>query len=117
MNQVTLIGNLTRDPELKDGKTKVCRMRLAENGRDEDPLYINVASFGRQAESCAKYLGKGRMVAVSGRLRFREWEDEDGEPRSEHTIAADRVDFLPGGNGRGKAKGKRRRSEAEDEDE
>ena len=102
MNTVTLIGTLTRDPEMRNGgEVKVCAMRLAEsNGSKDSPLYINVAAFGRQAETCNQYLGKGRQVAVVGRLRFREWEGPDGAKRSEHSIAADRVDFLPGGNGR-----------------
>jgi single-strand DNA-binding protein len=77
------------------------------NGRKESPLYINVSVFGRQAEICKEYLGKGRQVAVVGQLRFREWENDEGQKRSEHTIAADRVDFLPGGGGGGGG-GKRR---------
>jgi len=96
MNTVTLIGTLTKDPELKNGngETQVCRMRVAEsNGRKSSPLFINVSAFGRQAETCGRYLAKGRQVAVSGQLRFREWEGDAGK-RSEHTIAADRVDFL-----------------------
>ena len=101
MNSVTLIGNLTRDPEMKQsGETKICQLRLAEsNGSKskEDPVYINVAAFGRQAETCGQYLSKGRHVAISGRLRFREWEAKDGGKRSEHSIVADRVQFLPGG--------------------
>jgi single-strand DNA-binding protein len=100
MNTVTLIGNLTKDPEMVgNGQTKVCRLRLAESGgtKDATPLYIDVAAFGRQAETCKQYLRKGRPVAVSGRLRFREWETEGGGKRSAHSIAADRVDFLPGG--------------------
>ncbi len=103
MNAVTLIGTLTRDPEMREnGDSKVCSMRLAEsNGRKGSPLFINVAAFGRQAETCEKYLSKGRLVAVSGQLRFREWETEENGKRSEHTIAADRVDFLPGGKKRG----------------
>jgi single-strand DNA-binding protein len=102
MNTVTLIGTLTKDPELRGGERKVCAMRLAErNGRSESsPLFINVAAFGRQAETCERYLSKGRSVAVAGQLRAREWEGEDGRKRSEISIAADRVDFLPGGNGR-----------------
>lgn len=101
MNTVTLIGNLTKDPEMRNGgETKVCQLRLAEsNGRKDSPLYINVSAFGRQAETCKEYLFKGRHVAVCGQLRFREWEAEDGGKRSEHSIVADRVDFLPGGNG------------------
>lgn len=97
MNVVTLVGNLTKDPELKgEGEERVCRMRLAVSAKDA-PLYISVAAFGRQAESCARYLSKGRQIAVSGRLRFREWKDSDGASRSEHSIAADRVDFLADG--------------------
>jgi single-strand DNA-binding protein len=102
MNSVTLIGRLTRDPQMKKrGQTKVCGMRLAEsNGKEGPPLFIDVAAFGRQAEACKRYLEKGRQVAVTGQLRFREWEDEAGAKRSEHTIAADRVDFLSGGQRR-----------------
>jgi single-strand DNA-binding protein len=99
MNTVTLIGNLTKDPETKDsGGTKVCRMRLAESdsSKEGDPLYIDVAAFGRQAESCQRYLHKGRPVAVVGRLRFREWEARGGGKRSQHSITADRVQFLSG---------------------
>jgi len=103
MSAVMINGTLTRDPEMRNGgETKVCSMRLVElNGRKKSPVYVNVAAFGRQAETCKKYLVKGRHVAVCGQLRFREWEDEEGEKRSEHSIAADRVDFLPGGKKRG----------------
>jgi single-strand DNA-binding protein len=122
MNTVTLIGTLTRDPEVREhSKTKVCDIRVAESGaRKESPMYINVSAFGRQAEVCEQYLVKGRQVAVAGQLRFREWQGEDGAKRSEHTIAADRIDFLSGngegggnggggggGGGRGRAEGRR----------
>ena len=101
MNSVTIIGTLTSDPEMRNGKTKVCSMRLVEmNGPKDSALFIDVAAFGRQAETCGKYLKNGRHVAVSGRLRFREWETEEGGKRSQHSIAADRVDFLPGGERR-----------------
>jgi single-strand DNA-binding protein len=97
MNTVTMVGTLTRDPEIrKKGEAKVCAMRLVESGRKESPLFINVSAFGRQAETCQKYLAKGRQIAVAGQLRFREWEEEGGAKRSEHTLAADRVEFLPG---------------------
>ena len=81
MSTVMINGTLTRDPEMRNGgETKVCSMRIVElNGRKKSPLYINVAAFGRQAETCEKYLSKGRHVAVSGRLRLRQWEDDDGE--------------------------------------
>jgi single-strand DNA-binding protein len=112
MNTVTMIGTLTRDPELrKGGKTSVCELRVAEsNARKDSPLYINVSTFGRQAEVCDEYLSKGRQVAVTGQLRFNEWETNDGAKRSEHRIAADRVDFLSNGNG-----GKRRSPEQAEE--
>jgi single-strand DNA-binding protein len=99
MNSVTIVGTLTSDPEMRNGgDTKVCSMRLAElNGRQGSPLFIDVAAFGRQAETCGEHLKKGRHVAVSGRLRFREWKTEEGGKRSQHSIAADKVDFLPGG--------------------
>jgi single-strand DNA-binding protein len=81
-------------------------MRIAEsNGRKGASLFINVSAFGRQAETCSKYLSKGRQVAVSGQLRFREWEPEGGGKRSEHTIAADRVDFLGSAKGSGSGGG------------
>lgn len=103
MITVTMIGTLTKDPEMKEGgETKVCQMRLAErNGSGDSRLFINVAAFGRQAANCQKHLAKGRHVAVAGRLRMREWEDEQDEKRREYSIAADRVDFLPGGKKRG----------------
>lgn len=113
MNTVSMTGTLTRDPELKSGgETKVCRMRLGELNGGESKLFISVAAFGRQASSCAKHLAKGRHVAVSGRLRMREWDDEEsGGKRTEYSIAADRVDFLPGGKRRGGGSGE------EDDDE
>jgi|SRR5680860_474795 len=112
MSTVTMNGTLTRDPEMRNGgKTKVCAMRLVElNGRKESQLFINVSAFGRQAETCEKYLAKGRHVAVSGQLRLREWEDDEGERKREYSIAADRVDFLPGGK-------RKRSSEEVDEDD
>jgi len=102
MNSVTLIGNLTKDPELKErNDMKVCDLRIADNsGRGDAPLYINVSVFRRQAELCGQYLSKGRQVAVTGELRYSEWETRSGEKRSEHTIDADRVDFLGGGGER-----------------
>lgn len=96
MNTVTLIGALTKDPELRTrGESKVCDLRVAEsNGRKDSPLFVNVSVFGRQAETCKEYLSKGRQVAITGQLRFREWKNDEGQKRSEHSIAADRIDFL-----------------------
>lgn len=98
MNAVTIVGRLTRDPELTErGDRKVCDLRIAESsGREQDtPLYIDVATFGPQAETCAQYLRKGRLVAVEGRLRYSEWSSsEDGSKRSRHSVVARRVEFL-----------------------
>ena len=77
VNSVTLVGNLTADPVLKqlDDDRKVCNLRVAVNDqKDQPPMFIDVATFGAQADACAKYLAKGRAVAVTGRLVYREWE-------------------------------------------
>lgn len=98
MNIVAMTATLTRDPELKQhGGQSVCELRVAERKGAGDPLYITVAVFGEEAGRCEVYLSKGRHVAISGRLRYREWEVKGGGKRSEHTIAASRVEFLPGG--------------------
>jgi single-strand DNA-binding protein len=93
---LTLVGILTKDPKSVGGEgRRGCRMRLAEAGAHPDhPLYIDASLFGAQAESCLEHLRKGSRVAVVGRLRFREWKRVDLSRRSEHWIAADRVDFL-----------------------
>ena len=95
VNSVTLVGRLTADPRLKqlDEKRKVCDLRLAVNDqRNQPPLFIDVATFGASAEACARYLAKGRVIAVTGRLIYREWEAEDGSRRSKHTVIG-RVQF------------------------
>ena len=92
---ITLVGNLTADPvtkQLDDDRT-VCNLRLAVNDqKDQPPLFIDVATFGSQAEACAKYLSKGRAIAVTGRLAYREWEADDGTRRSKHYVVG-RVQF------------------------
>jgi single-strand DNA-binding protein len=96
MNSMTLVGVLTKDPrQVGGGERRGARMRLAEaNAHPDHPLYIDASIFGAQAEACLEHLRKGSRVAVVGRLRFREWKRVDLSPRSEHWIAADRVDFL-----------------------
>lgn len=89
VNSITLVGNLTSDPVLRslpDGRS-VCDLRLAVNDqREQPPLFIDVATFGASAEACAKYLAKGRAIAVTGRLTYREWETDDGTKRSRHQV-------------------------------
>ena len=95
VNQVTLVGNLTADPVLKqlDEDRRVCQLRLAVNDqKDQPPLFIDIATYGPQADACAKYLAKGRAIAVTGRLVYREWEAEDGSRRSRHHVVG-RVQF------------------------
>jgi single-strand DNA-binding protein len=95
VNSVTLVGRLTADPVLKqlEENRKVCDLRLAVNDqKNQPPLFIDVATFGASAEACAKYLAKGRQIAVTGRLIYREWEADDGTRRSKHAVIG-RVQF------------------------
>ena len=93
VNVVTLVGNLAADPVTKqlDDDRKVCNLRIAVNDVKDQPMFIDVATFGAQADACAKYLTKGRAVAVTGRLVYREWDD-NGTRRSRHHIIR-RVQF------------------------
>jgi single-strand DNA-binding protein len=111
INRVVLVGNLTRDPELRHtpSGTAVCKLRLAVNTRQKDqatgqwgdkPNYFDVTVWGNQGESCAQFLEKGRPVGVDGRLDWREWEAQDGSKRQAVEIIADTVQFL-GGRGDG----------------
>ena len=104
INRVVLVGNLTKDPELRHtpSGTAVCKLRLAVNTRQKDaqgnwgdkPNYFDVTVWGNQGESCAQYLSKGRPVAVDGRLDWREYEAKDGSKRQAIEIIADSVQFL-----------------------
>jgi len=110
INRVVLVGNLTRDPELRHtpGGTPVCSLGIAVNGRRRDesgnwvdkPNFFRISVFGNQAESCAQYLSKGRPVAIDGRLDWRQWEAQDGSKREAVEIVAESVQFL-GGRGEG----------------
>ena len=104
INRVVLVGNLTRDPELRHtpGGTPVCSLRIAVNSRRKDesgqwvdkPNYFSISVFGNQAESCTQYLSKGRPVAIDGRLEWREWQAQDGAKRESVEVVADSVQFL-----------------------
>jgi single-strand DNA-binding protein len=116
INRVIITGNLTADPELRSlpSGTSVCKLRVACNTRRKDnstgewvdkPNYFDVTVWGAQGENCARYLSKGRPVAVDGRLEWREWENEGGK-RQAIDIIADSVQFLSsprdeGGGGNG----------------
>ena len=115
INRVVLVGNLTRDPELRHtpGGTPVCSLRIAVNSRRRDesgnwvdkPNYFSVSVFGNQAESCAQYLSKGRPVGIDGRLDWREWQAQDGAKREAVEIVAESVQFLGSRDGGGEAGG------------
>lgn len=97
MNSVQLIGTLGQDPDLRttgSGKA-VCNLRLAISGRnDDDTTWLDVVVWERQAENCAKYLTKGKKVAVEGRLQTNGWETREGQKRTKLEVVAFRVDFL-----------------------
>jgi single-strand DNA-binding protein len=100
VNVVTLIGNLATDVELREvgPDKKVASFVLAVDraSRDGGADFVSVSAWDRQAELCAEYLGKGRRIAVDGRLKSRSWE-EDGKRRSAIEVVARRVEFLGGG--------------------
>lgn len=104
INRVVITGNLTHEPDLRtlpSGAT-VCALRIASNTRrksadghwEEKPNYFDVRVWGPQGEACARFLSKGRSVAVDGRLEWREFEARDGQKRQAVEIVADAVEFL-----------------------
>ncbi len=107
INRVVLTGNLTRDPELRSlpSGMSVCSLRVACNTRrknnstnewEDKPNYFDVTVWGAQGENCARFLSKGRPIAIDGRLEWREWETQDGQKRQAIDIIADAVQFLGG---------------------
>src|SRR3990172_10770088 len=99
LNRVTLVGRLTRDPELRHTASgdAVCSIRLAVDSRARDesgnwgdrPNFFDVTVFGRQGESASTYLSKGRRVGIDGRLSWREWQAQDGTKRQSVEAIAD----------------------------
>jgi single-strand DNA-binding protein len=114
INRVTIVGRLTRDPELAHlgSGTPVLRLGVAVNGRQRDdagnwadkPNFFDVKVFGNQAETLAQHLAKGRRVGVDGRLDWSSWEAQDGTKRSKVEIVAQSVQFLDS-RGEGEAGG------------
>ena len=106
MNKVILVGNLTRDPEVRyiPSGTAVSDLGLAvsesyrnKSGENvEKTCFVDVVVWGRQAETCGEYLSKGSPVLVEGRLQLDQWENQQGEKRSKLRVRADRVQFLSG---------------------
>ena len=101
MNKVILIGRLTRDPELRHTPqgTAVCQITVAVNRRGVQPGqqeadFINVSVWGVQAENVARYMSKGRQVAVEGRIQTRNYDDKDGKKVYVTEILASNISFL-----------------------
>ena len=109
MNSVVLIGRLTRDPELSytpNTQTAVCRFTLAvdrprRQGEDQGADFIRITVWGKQAETCDRYLSKGRQVAVLGRIQTGSYKNREGVTVYTTDVVADRVEFLGSGNGGG----------------
>lgn len=100
MNKVQLIGNLTRDPETRystgENQTAICRFSIAINtgyGDKQKTDYPQIVVFGKQAESCDRYLHKGNKVAISGRIQTGSYE-KDGQKIYTTEVVAEQVEFL-----------------------
>jgi single-strand DNA-binding protein len=127
LNRVTLIGNLTRDPEIKSlpSGIKVCTFSLAtnrvwkdKNGAKQEAVdYHNIVVFGKQAETVAQYMKKGSSILVEGRLQTRSWEDKNsGEKKYRTEIVADRTQFGPRNSSSGESSlGSTNKSKQEEE--
>lgn len=122
LNKALIIGNLTRDPELKalPSGIQVASISVATNrvwkdqngSKQESTDYHNVVVFGRQAETAAQYLKKGSSVLVEGRMQTRSWDGQDGKKQYRTEVIADRIQFgnRPGGEGAGAGAGSSRPS-------
>jgi len=103
LNKVFLLGNLTRDPELRftANGSAVAGFGFAANRRykqndewKEEVCFIDITVWGKLAELCSEYLNKGSSAYVEGRLNFRSWETEQGQKRSKYEVVANNVQFL-----------------------
>lgn len=107
LNKVFLVGNLTKDPEIRfvPSGQAVANLRMATNRKykagngewKEEVTYLGVEVWGKSAEACGEYLKKGSPLLVEGRLKLKEWTAQDGQKRSMLEVVAERVQFLSGG--------------------
>lgn len=105
-NRIILMGNLTRDPQLKylPNNTAVCEFGLAINHRwrdregnqREEVCFVDCACFGRGGEVINQYMTKGRSLLVEGRLKLDSWTGQDGQKRSKHSVVVDNFTFVGG---------------------
>jgi single-strand DNA-binding protein len=116
LNKVFLIGNLTRDPELRmtPKGTAICQFGIAVNRQFKDEsgatrdetTFVDIEAWGKQGELVAKYLTKGSLAMVEGRLKFDQWEDKtSGQKRSKLKVVLDNVQFLSSKSGGGSGGG------------
>jgi len=107
LNRVLLIGNLTRDPEVRmmSSGRPVCNFGLAmnrsykdsEGNRKEETTFVDVECFGPRAEAVARFFSKGRPIFVEGRLKLDQWESKEGEKRSALRVVLDNFEFVDSG--------------------
>jgi single-strand DNA-binding protein len=103
-NKVILLGNLTRDPELRvtAGGASVCKFGLAtsrkymtkDGEQREDTTFVDIDAFGKTAETISKYCRKGKALMVEGRLKYDQWEGADGAKRSKLSVALESFQFI-----------------------
>jgi single-strand DNA-binding protein len=111
LNKVMLIGNLTRDPELKytPGNQAVCELGIAvnrkyrtkDNEEREEVTFVDCEAWGKQAEVIKQYMAKGRPIFIEGRLKLDTWEDKEGGKRSKMRVVVENFQFLGSGGGGG----------------
>lgn len=125
LNRVFLMGNLTRDPELKytPQGTAICRFSIAVNRKfmqgnewKTDVQYFQIVVWGKSGENCSKFLSKGRPVFVEGRLQNRGWE-KDGTKHTVTEIIAESIQFLGSNVGKSQDRSDRQKSDAASQDE
>jgi len=126
LNKVLLIGNLTRDPELRyvpsgtavaTFTVAVSRVYKTQTGeKKEQASFIRIVVWGRRAEVCGEYLSKGSPVFVEGRLQSRDWETQDGQKRNTLEVIADNVQFLSRGGAKGEGAPAKQANAAEELD-
>lgn len=110
INRVVISGNLTRDPELRatGSGMNVLKMGVAVNDRRKNQQtgewedyanFVDVTMFGARAEAVSRFLSKGSKVAIEGKLRWSQWESQQGEKRSKLEVVADEIEFLSSRDG------------------
>lgn len=120
VNKVILVGHLGRDPEVRhlQNGDPVCNFSIATSrksrGGEEETEWHRVSVFGKQADACGRYLSKGRLAYVEGRIRSRKYTDKDGVERTAVEILADAVQFLSGGGGGGGSHGSERSRQSDE---